>query len=236
MTIQTDAIADLGRDQIITAAMRMCGILPPTEQATADEIAAGAIQFNIALLELQAEGVVLTSKVRTTLSLVAATAEYTLESDTIDVWCDGDDTVGTIISSDSGPETIVRAMSDGDYMKVATKSTQSGRPSRCYVDKGGNTVKLVFWPIPDSSDIDFRYTKVRLLRGNDTGASTLELRRTWIPCLMYLTASGIAYSNSKPELGVQFAGMAEDKRQRVRAQDIQRVTPRFRVGHSGRNW
>lgn len=241
MTVSANPTPDFQRDQLLVAAYGVCGLIPTGtpggSEITPDQAARGATLLNLVLDELQADGVVLTSAVRTTLALVSGTAEYTLESDTIDVRVDGDDTVGTIIPATSGDaETIVRSMSDNEYLKIATKTTLTGRPSRCFIDKAGTVLKAVFWPVPNSSLISFRYTKIRLLRAGDTGSTTLELRRIWCPYVMWATAAGIAYDNSKPELGAAFDKKADILRERVKGQDFQRVAVRFRVGHSGRNW
>jgi len=237
MTVSANPTPDFQRDQLLLAAYGVCGLIPMGSAPDADQLARGATLMNLVLDELQADGVVLTSAVRTTLALVSGIAEYTLDTDTIDVRVDSDDTVGTIIpASSSDAETIVRSMSDNEYLKIASKSTMTGRPSRCFIDKAGNTLKAVFWPVPNSSLISFRYTKIRLLRATDTGAVTLELRRVWCPYVMWATAAGIAYDNSKPELGAQFDAKAASIRERTKGQDIQRVAVRFRVGHSGRNW
>jgi len=236
VTASANPTPDFQRDQLIKAAYGVCGLLPPNKDPSANQVAQAAVLMNLVLEELQADGIKLTSAVRTTLALVEDAAEYTLDSDIIDIRVDSNDTIGTIVPATSGdPEPIVRAMSDSEYAVIATKST-SGTPSRCYVDKSATAIKLVFWPVPESSDISFRYTKIRLLRATDTGAVTLELRRTWCPYVMWATAAGIAYSNSKPELGRSFDDKAERLLQKTKSQDFQRVSVRFRVGHSGRNF
>src|SRR5512141_2562193 len=108
MTIGTNPTTDFQRDQLIAAAYHLTAILPSGKDPNANQTAIGATFLNLVLQELQADGVVLTSAVRTTLALVDGTAEYTLETDTIDVRVDSDDTIGTIIPATAGDaETIV---------------------------------------------------------------------------------------------------------------------------------
>jgi hypothetical protein len=237
MTVSANPTPDLQRDQIIACACGLCGIIPMGGYPEPEMIDRGSVHFTMALLDLQAEGIVLTSAVRTTLALVSGTAEYTLETDTIDVELGQNDAIGTIIPAETGAaETIVRTMSRGEWMDIATKSTMTGRPSRCFIDKAGNTLKAVFWPVPDSSLISFRYTKVRLLRGNDTRSSTIELRRTWIPFLTRAVASGVAFDNSMVEKADYFRRWAKETFDRYKAGDVQHGSIRLTVGHSGRNW
>jgi hypothetical protein len=234
MTVSANPTPDFERDQILTSAIRVCGLITDGEPPSSDQIAQAAFHLNLALQEVQAEGLVLTTVTRTTLALVAGTAEYTLPSDVIDVELGQDDAVGSIISATGTAETIVKTLSRGEWMNLAVKNVP-GPPSRAYVEKKGAT-SIVFWPVPDSSVSTFRYSKVTLLRGADTGVVTMETRRTWTSYLMYATASGVAFDNSMAEKGQLFMGIAEKKFNKCKAGDTQHGTIRFSVGHNARNW
>jgi hypothetical protein len=235
MTVSTNPTPDFQRDQILTAAIRKCGLLTAGEDATAEQISDAAVHFNLSLQDLQSEGIALSSVERATLALISGTAEYALPVDVIDVELGQDDAIGTIISSDGTTETIVKTMSRGEWMNIAQKTTLTGRPSRCYIEKLA-LVTAVFWPIPDSSLISFRYAKVRLLRGGNTGADTMDLFRTWTPYILHYTASGVAYDNSKPDLGATYMQIAQGMLAKCKAGDVQHGAIRFRAGHQARNW
>ena len=123
MTVSANPTPDFQRDQILTAAIRKCGLLTAGEAATPEQIADASVHFNLALQDLQSEGVVLRSIERATLALVSGQAEYTLPTDVIDVELGQDDAIGTIISSDGTTETILKTMSRGEWMNIAQKST-----------------------------------------------------------------------------------------------------------------
>jgi len=235
MTVSANSVPDFQRDQILTAAIGICGLLTDGQAPTADQIARAAMHFNVALEDLQSEGLILTTAERTTLALVSGTAEYDLPADVIDVELGQNDSAGTIFSAAGTAETIVKSMGRGEWMDIATKTSISGNPSRVYVEKQALT-KLVFWPTPNSSTISFRYTKVRLLKAGDTGAVTMDLRRSWTQYMMYATAIGVCLDNSKVEQAGMFKGWAAERLARCKAGDTQHGTIRFRVGHSGRNW
>lgn len=236
MTVSANATPDFQRDQIISAAYGICGLIPSGSYPKPDQMARGAVHFALALQEIQLDAT-LTTQVRTTLPLLTSQAEYTLDSDTLDVIVDSDGNIGSIISPVTGdPETIVKSMPAAEYQKVATKLTTSSRPSRCFIDKSGTALKAVFWPVPDSSNITFRYTKERLLRDCDTGASTLELKRVWAPVLLHLVAIGVARDNSKFELARDFRTDANALLAKAQKKDVEHGTIQMRVGHSGRNW
>lgn len=235
MTVSVNPTPDFQRDQILTAAIRLCGLITNGEAPDADQLAGATFHLNLALQALQTSDLVLTTVTRTTLALVSGQAEYQLPSDVIDVELGQDDSLGSIISSSGTAETIVKTMSRGEWMNLAVKSV-AGRPSRAYVEKGALTT-VVFWPVPDTSVSTFRYSSVTLLRGADTGATTMQTRRTWTSYLMYATASGVAFDNSMEDKASTFLGIADDKLKKCKAGDAQHGAIRMSVGRgSGRNW
>jgi len=235
VTVSANPTPDFQRDQILNAAVRLCGLLTAGELADSDAISAASFHLNLALQELQAADLVVTSVNRTTLALVSGQAEYTLPADVIDVELGQDDALGSIISSTGTSETIVKTMSRGEWMNLAVKDV-AGRPSRGYVEKKATT-SIVFWPVPDTSVSTFRYSSVTLLRGADTGAVTMQTRRTWTSYLLYATASGVAFDNSMTDKGNNFMAIAQKKLEACKAGDTQHGAIRFAVGRcSGRNW
>jgi hypothetical protein len=234
MTVSVNPLQDFQRDQILTGAIRLCGLLTLGEAPNQDQINGALFHFRLALDELQSEGIVLTTVSRTTLALVAGQAEYPLPSDCLDVAMGQDDSIGSILDANGTVETIVKTMGRGEWMNIAIKTVQ-GRPSRCYIEKQNGTT-AVFWPVPDASSVTFRYSEVRLLRDNDTGATTMDLRRTWAPYLTYATAVGVAFDNSKFDKANAFKALADAKLVKYKAGDQQQGNIRFQIRHSGRNW
>lgn len=236
MTVSANSIPDLQRDQLIDAAIRITGILPDDEEPTQRQVAKAAMYLNLELGALQSEGVVMSTIERNTLSFVANTYEYTLPADTLDVELGQDDTIGTVKDTTSGVETQVRTMSRGEYLQLAVKTSVTGRPARCYVEKGTSTVKLVFWPIPDATMSTFQYTRVRLLRAGDTGAVTIDLVRTWTLYLVCAVGKWVARTNSLFERANNLGQEAAMLLARCKAGDAQHGQIHLRVGHNATNW
>jgi|WetSurMetagenome_2_1015567.scaffolds.fasta_scaffold147413_3 hypothetical protein len=235
MTVSANPTPDFSRDQILEQAIRMTGILNTGKAPKQAEINLAAIDFNLELQTLQAEGVILRTIERADLALVAGTAEYTLSSNIIDLELGQDDTIGTIRGSTGAAETQVKTMSRGEYLQLAVKDTVTGLPARCYVEKQAQ-VKLIFWPIPDSSTATFRYTGVRLLRGGDTGLVTMDLLRTWTQYLVFAVASCVAFRNSLFDRGNYLRTRADKLLEKCKAGDVQHGNITLRVGHNGVNW
>jgi hypothetical protein len=235
MTVSANPTPQFTRDQILTAAIRMTGILEEQEAPSAALIASATNHLTFALQDLQSSGIILRTAERAMLPLVNGQSTYALPSDTIDLELGQDDTVGNVVPADGSAETIVKTMARGEYMNVALKNILSGHPSRVYVERLA-VVSVIFWPIPDSSTLSFRYTRIRLLRAADTGAANMDLSNVWTPYLVYSVASGVALDKSKVELSQALLSRAQTFRQRAEAGDVQHGNIRFRVGHRARNW
>ncbi len=235
MPVSANATLNFTRDQIITMAYQYAQLVPSGSDPTADEIAMASNFFNLELMTLQAEGVVLRTVERTTLSLVAGTATYSLPTDVIDVQQGPNGQMGTIVPT-SGAESTVLNITRTDYLSLAQKSSPQGRPTQVLLEKFA-TLQVTFWPVPDSTSASFRYAKVRLLKDMDTGTVTTDLARRWLQAVTYAVASQVALAKSQAmELVGFLRGEAERLKDICRADDVERGPMMMRVAHSGRRW
>lgn len=236
MTVSTSALIDYQRDQLIQLAFQLAGQLGAGKSPTAEDTAMAANFLRLELSSLQAEGIQLQTIERTTLTLVSGTASYTLPSDTVDVKLGPNDQAGTIVNS-SGTEVLVTIMSRAEYMDLPDKTaTVTGRPTRVYIEKQAS-VTAVFWPVPDTESVTFRYSRVRLLKDADSGAVTIDLARKWHKYLTYAVAAAVARAKSM-QLDSVMALLNEAERLKAicKGDDNQRGKIRFRVAHRGRHW
>lgn len=234
MTVSANSTQEFSRDELVAMAYQLTGLLEAGKEPPAADIAMAANFLNMELQALQAEGVVLRTIERTTLTLTAGTATYSLPSDTIEIQLGPNGQLGTIVPS-SGSEFPVTAMTRAEYLNNPDK-TSTGTPSRGYVEKLA-TVTLTLWPIPDSTAPTFRYARVRLLRDADTGAVTIDLARRWLKFVAYATAANLARAKSLPlDQVIDLQNQAETMKAVCMADDQERPDIRFRVKHRGRNW
>ncbi len=235
MTVSANATLDFQRDQLITAAFRLAGVLDADGALVSTDAAMGADFMNLELMNLQAEGVVLRTIERPTpLALVSGTATYTLAADTIDVQLGAYDEAGMIVDTTSG-ETMVMSMPRHEYLLISNK-TSTGRPARVYIERLA-AVTLTFDPIPDDSTQTFRYSRVRLIKDMDTGAVTVDLARRWLQYVTYAVASQICLAKSIDLAKVGYLRKeAQRMKERLMADDNQRGAIRMRVSHSGKRW
>lgn len=236
MTVSTSALIDFQRDQILQLSFQLAGLLGSGKVPSADDTAMAANFMRLELSSLQAEQIILQITERTTLTLVAGTASYTLPSDTIEVAIGPNDQAGTIVNS-SGTEVLVTTMSRAEYMDLPDKtSTVTGMPTRVYIEKQA-TVSAIFWPVPDTQSVTYRYARVRLLKDTDSGSVTIDLARKWHKYLAYAVAAMVARAKSMAADNVLgLTKEAERLKDICKADDNQRGKLRFRVAHRGRHW
>lgn len=235
MTVSANYALDYTRDQLLTTAFRLAGVLDADGALQQTDVAMGAAFMNLELMNLQAEGVILRTLERVTLTLVAGTASYALAADTIDVEVGPNGTVGTIVPA-SGSETAVLAMTRHEYLDLTDKGVvTTGRPGRVYIERAA-LVTLIFWPVPSADAPTFRYGRVRLLRDMDTGAVTVDLARRWLQFVTYAVAAQVALSKSIDLPRVSYLRKeAERMKTALQSEDTQRGSIRLRVSHR-RRW
>lgn len=232
MTISANSTFDLQRDQIITVAMQLAAILSTEVAPRAKDIELATTLLNMQLKALQAEGVILQTRERTTKAVPAGSAEVTLDADTLDVEITND-MAGTIYPS-AGGETTITSMPASEWLAITDKTVR-GRPARVYVERSA-TFKLVFDLVPEQA-YTFRYIKVRLLRDMDTGTVTTDLPSRWLQAITYRLAHDLALAKSKPiNIVAYLRKNAESEKQLAQKDETQRGDSQFVVMHSGRRW
>ena len=220
MATSSTSTFELSRDQLIKRAYQLAGLLDSSHEPNADDIALAADMLGMELLALQAEGLVVTHVTRTTLALVAATAEYSLPTDTLDVFIDANNFVGTIVPT-TGTETPLRAISRSEYVAIPDKTT-SATPSLVYIERL-STVKVLFWPVPDEV-MSYRYQQIRFPRDVDTGAVTVDYSKRWQLALCYLLAYRVGFAKSLPQARLLLLKQeAEELKARARMSDVEKA-------------
>jgi hypothetical protein len=236
VTVSTNSLPEISRDQLIRNAYWMSGHLEASQQPSAADIGMAMQLLRLVLDGLQAEGIVLRTIERSLLTLVNGQAQYNLDPDTIDVEVANNGIAGMIVPSTGNGESPVLAIRADEWMQISNKSVDPSRPTLVYIEKLA-TVTATFYPPPSSESAQFRYRRVRLLRDVDTGAVTTDLPSRWNLALTMGLSALIARAKSLPETRV--AALTNDfelAKKRVRMDDVERGPIRLKLGHSGKNW
>lgn len=220
MALNSTSAFELTIDQLLTTSLRLAGVLGAEDTASNDHLALGRTFLGMEMDALQAEGVVLRKTERTTLPLVATTAAYTLDADTIGVLLGPDNVAGTIVNS-SDYETRVTAMTQQEYIaNITNKTTQASLPTFVLIERQA-TVTLTFWPVP-SQAFTFRYAKIRLPRDSDPGNATLDTARRWQKALCYGMAWQLAQALGGEEATIgRLQAVAEREKQKAKTTEVE---------------
>lgn len=220
MTLNATSTFELTVDQLLTTSLRFAGVLGAEDVADPAHLALGRVFLGMEMDALQAEGVILRKTERTTLPLIAGTAAYTLDADTIGLIFGPDNVAGTIVNS-TNTENRVVAMTPQEYVaNISDKTSTSSTPTFVVVERQA-TVTLTFWPIPDTATT-FRYLKVRLPRDSDPGNATLDAARRWQKALCYGMAWQLAQSlRQLPDTVAMLQRVAEAEKAKAKRSEVE---------------
>ena len=160
---------------------------------------------------------------QSTVSLVAGTNSYNLDSDTIDV-------LSAVIRTNAGESTqsdvTISRVSRDEFLNIPSKLSQA-KPTQWYIDRSVTPV-LNIWPTPDQS-YTFVYDRLTRIQDADDYTNTVEVPFRFYPCL----AAGLAYYISMkkaPERMQLLKAVYEEEFQRAAYEDVDRanltLTPR----------
>jgi len=150
--------------------------------------------LNLVFLEWQNKGLNLWTIEQGSATLVAGTSSYTAESSTLDI-------VDVSIRTNAGDiddqfDQRLNRISRTEYNHQASKLTQS-KPTQFYVDKDNDSVKIVLWATPDSTQtytLVYDYVK-RIEDVGTVGTNNADVPSRYLPCLTYALAYNLATKN-----------------------------------------
>jgi hypothetical protein len=174
-------------DTILRMALQKAGLLGLGRTPSAGELSHARDHLNLSLKSMSGHGATLMQMERSTLSLVAGTATYALDADTIEV-----DMPLSIASSGTTSQTWVMPMVFDTYQKLSNKD-QQGTPTMCYVEKLA-AVSLILWPVPDQV-YTLSYRRQRLIRDMESG-TTLDLTQRWFKAVTLDMAAEMSWISS----------------------------------------
>ena len=165
------------------------------ETITGKESSSARRSLNLMLKEWSNRSIQLWSVSESTQTLTSGTANYTLNSYTIDV----EEAVISVTNADgTRTDFEMERISRDDYLRIPDKSN-SGRPSQYFVDKQLTPV-IFLYPTPDSADT-FRYKERKALEDITAATESVDIPNRFLPCAI----SGLAYylSLKRPQIEMQ---------------------------------
>ena len=160
--------------------------------------------LNLLLTDWQNRGVLLWGTDLATTTLVAGTAAYELDADTIDVLS------GYIRLGSNSTDFQMTRIGYEEYEGITNKAT-SGRPTQFATLKGRDLVTVHFFPTPDTANT-YTFRNYRMKRLKDVTKSALQNADVPFRFLPALTC-GLAYylSYKRPAVPTERITMLKDK-------------------------
>lgn len=181
MTASTDTSFDLDRTGILRNAYQKLGIVSAGRDPDSEQLAMGSDILNVVIKSWENKGVFLARVERTTTTLVAGTAQYTTDIDTLDIH-----QRTPYVTDQSGVDTRVELITRGRYMEITDKTVQ-GPPTLMMVEKT-DRVRFTLYPVPDSTVATITYPRILLLSDMDSAANTTGLPSKYLKALILETA------------------------------------------------
>lgn len=209
---------NLTRQGIIRNAYQMAGLVTPGEEPDTGQTAFASDLLNTRVKALQSEGIILVKLERTTMSLTAGTASYSMAANTLDV-----DT-GVPYVTGNGINVPLEWYSRAQYMALTVPDT-TGQPTSIYVEKTA-TITLNLYPVPDSNWTSITVPRIVLMDDLLTGNSTTGLQAKYLRTFIFGVAADLALAHNLSSYAMLNEKFEEEKTLAVR-DDTQRGSVKF---------
>jgi hypothetical protein len=210
--------------EFIEEAFERCGL----ELRTGYDLKTAKRSINLMLAEWANRGLNQWTIEQTTQTVTKGTAEYTLNSNVIDIL----DCSLRRNTDGANLDLQMSKISRSEYLNIPTKSTQA-RPSQFFLDKQIQPV-LKIWPTPENSTDILVFNKLVRMDDADTATNTMDMPFRFFPCFAAGLAYYIAIKKAPDRVGM-LKQMYEDEFQRALSQDEDtssfRIAPYLRNGY-----
>ena len=168
---------NLDIDQVIQEASEMIG----GESTLGHEPESARRSINLMLKDWQNRGVLLWSTSTTTVTVVASTTSYSLDSSTINAL--------EVVIGRSDTDVKLTRITPEEFMLIPNK-TQTGKPNQYSIRRGRDNPILSVWPLPENSTDIIKLEIVKELQDvNKSAIQNADLPKRFLPCL----TMGLAY-------------------------------------------
>ena len=177
------------RDNLITGALRLCGVIAQGETPSATQISEGADALNYMVKALEAEGMPLWAITTTTITPVANQTSYTIATPKllkpIQAWNR---------QTYSNVDIPMRLISRQEYNILGNKST-TGNPIQMYFQPNRDDTTVYLFPTPDSTSAGNNVIYIvaqRPFQDFDTATDTPDFPQEWYEAVLYGLAQRLA--------------------------------------------
>lgn len=193
----------LTRDQIISHALQLLGVIGSGETASANDVTYCSNALNMMTKAWQAQGIHLWKETSATVTIVADTYQYSVSPRPLNI-------ISARYSYGSGLDRKMKKLGRSEYDAIPTKTTSTG-PSTCFhYSPQLTTGQLYVWPVPTSSEVSnsdsIKITYMASLEDFDASGDDPDFPQEWLDCLAYnlavrvAPAFGLSLSKANPDI------------------------------------
>jgi hypothetical protein len=229
MTVNATSTKEFNVGQICRLAYERAGLLDPHSKLDAARARQAREFLDLILDELPARATLSRSRTFSTVTCTPNSSNVTLPSTTLDVNGDGYYIRADDDADNPESETLVRLVDQGEWHASGAKS-QTGTPTRMYLDRSGEALVLRLLPTPTEAGY-IRLKVTRLLADAGADSNTVDLERPWIPYLVLELGAALLQSNSLGARSMQMAQQAAAKLQTCLGFSGEHVNKQMRFSH-----
>ena len=195
--------------EYIEEAFERCGI----EIRTGYDLRSARRSMNLLFADWANRGLNQWTITQRTQALTASDADYTLDSDVIDIL--------SMVVRRSGTDFSMTRISRDDYINLPTKTT-TGRPSQFFLDRQ-ITPNLKIWSAPENSTDVLIYDALTRIQDADASVNTVNVPFRFYPCLTAGLAYYLAMKRAPDRIKILKA-VYEEEFERAAAEDRDRAS------------
>lgn len=222
------------RDQIISDALQLLGVIGANDTAAANDVTFCSSMLNKMIKAWQAQGINVWKEAEGTIAIVADQSTYTLNSTNYPTIGRPFKILNCRYQYSTGLERLMRPMGRTEFMSLPTKTTSEGA-STCYFYTPQLSDGLLYvWPVPQDSTDSLAISYIKVIEDFDASSDNPDFPQEWLDCLTYNLAArvapayGISLSKVNPDLAATAQGLLAE----MQAWDVTdgsiRITPNYR--------
>jgi len=164
-------------DEVVAEAFEQLGVVPSA--LTGYDLKTARRSLSLLLQEFGNRNIWAYQQEKDSFPTVAATAEYTLDTNTNDV--------RSMTIRVNGNDVDLTRYTYGEYARIPNKA-QAGRPIYAYIDRQRDSTLMTLWPVPDAV-YTVSFEKLRKIQDVGTYTNTLDIPTRVLPAII----AGLAY-------------------------------------------
>jgi hypothetical protein len=215
------------RNEIITDALQLLGVIGSGETPSSNDITFCSAQLNKMTKSWQAQGIHLWKQASNTITIVADQYQYAVSPRPLNI-------ENCRYKYSSGLERKMKKLGRGEYDALPTKTTSTGACTAFYYDPQLTTGQLYVWPVPQDTTDSLVITYMASIEDFDNSTDEPDFPVEWLDCITHnlavrvAPAFGITLSKANPDLMMTAQQLLAEMSAWDTEEGSVRITPNYR--------